>query len=162
MKTLIVGLGNPALGDDGVGWRVVKDVCKSLPEDARVDVNCLSLGGIGLMEQLIGYDRVILVDAFKMDAPVGSVSVLKLNQLPNYSAFHIASAYDMSLQEAMELGRGIGAHLPEDVTVVGVAVESIHEFSDDLSPPVAQVVPFVVRIVLDLLKEITTEETPGS
>ncbi len=160
MKTLVVGLGNPALGDDGVGWRVVKDVCATLP-DARVDANCLSLGGIGLMEQLIGYDRVILVDAFKMDAPAGSVSVLKLSELPNYSAFHIASAHDTSLRDAMELGRGIGAHLPEDVLVVGIAVESIHEFSDDLSPPVAQVVPFVVNIVLDLLKEITTEETPG-
>lgn len=161
MKTLVVGLGNPALGDDGVGWRVAKDVCKNLPEDARVDVNCLSLGGIGLMEHLIGYDRVILVDAFEMDAPVGSVSVLKLNQLPNYSAFHIASAHDTSLQKAMELGRKMGARLPEDVMVVGIAVENIHEFSDDLSPPVAQVVPFVVNILLDLLKGITTEETPG-
>ncbi|MCK7475813.1 MAG: hypothetical protein MZV49_25270 [Rhodopseudomonas palustris] len=80
---------------------------------------------------------------------------------PIILAFHIASAHDTSLQDAMELGRGIGAHLPEDVLVVGIAVESIHEFSDDLSPPVAQVVPFVVNIVLDLLKEITTEETPG-
>jgi Ni,Fe-hydrogenase maturation factor len=55
----------------------------------------------------------------------------------------------------------MGVYLPEDVLVVGIAVERIHEFSKDLSPPVAQVVPFVVNIVLDLLKEITTEETPG-
>ena len=158
MKTLIVGLGNPNLGDDGVGWKVAKEVCKNLPKDAHVAVNCLSLGGISLMEHLIGYDRVILVDAFEMDAPVGSISVLKLSELPNYSAFHIASTHDPSLQDAMELGRKMGAHLPEDVLVVGIAVERIHEFSKDLSPPVAQVVPFVVNIVLDLLKEIRMEE----
>ena len=154
MKTLIVGLGNPALGDDGVGWKVVKEVCKNLSDDARVYVNCLSLGGMGLMEHLIGYDRAILVDAFEMDAPVGSISVLKLNQLPNYSAYHIASVHNTSLQKAIEMGREMGAQLPEDVVVVGIATERVHEFSDDLSPPVAQVVPFIVNIVLDLLKEI--------
>jgi hydrogenase maturation protease len=161
MKTLIIGLGNPALGDDGVGWKVARDVCRSLTTDARVQVDCLSLGGIGLMEHLIGYDHVILVDAFKMDAPVGSVSVLNLDQLPNYSAFHIHGAHDVSLQKAIKMGREMGAHLPEDVMVVGIAIEQISEFAEDLSPTVAKVVPFVVNIVLDLLKEILTEQAPG-
>ncbi len=157
MKTLIVGLGNPKLGDDGVGWKVVMEVCKNLTEDARVRVDCLSLGGMGLMEHFIGYDRVILVDAFEMDAPVGSISVLKLSQLPKYSAYHIASDHDTSLQNAIELGREMGAYLPEQVMVVGIAVEHIHEFSEELSPPILQVVPYVVNIVLDLIKEFSAE-----
>ena len=157
MKVLIVGLGNPILGDDGVGWRVAEEVRKRLPEDAPVEVLCLSLGGISLMEHLIGYDRVILVDAFSTDAPVGSISVLRLSQLPNYSAFHITSIHDTSLQKAMELGREMGAHLPEDVMIVGIATEHIRDFSEELSPSVAQVVPCVVNIVLDMLEEISVE-----
>jgi hydrogenase maturation protease len=158
MKVLIVGLGNPILGDDGVGWKVAEEVRKRLPEDAPVEVLCLSLGGISLMENLIGYDQVVLVDAFSTDAPVGSISVLRLSQLPSYSAYHITSIHDTSLQKAMELGREMGAHLPEDVMVVGIATEHIQDFSEDLSPPVAQVVPCVVNIVLDLLDEISMEE----
>ena len=46
MKTLVVGLGNPILGDDGVGWKVAEEVKKQLSSDSLVDVNCLSLGGI--------------------------------------------------------------------------------------------------------------------
>lgn len=157
MKVLIVGLGNPILGDDGVGWKVAEEIRKRLPEGAPVEVLCLSLGGISLMEHLIGYDHVILVDAFSTDAPVGSISVLRLSQLPNYSAYHITSIHDTSLQKAMELGREMGAHLPEDVMVVGIATEHIHDFSEDLSPPVARVVPCVVNIVLDLLDEISVE-----
>lgn len=153
MKVLIVGLGNPILGDDGVGWMVAEDVRRHLPEGVPVDVLCLSLGGLSLMEHLIGYDQVILVDAFSTDAPVGSISVLKLSQLPNYSAFHITSVHDTSLQKAMELGREMGAHLPEEVIVVGIATDHIHEFSEDLSSPVARVVPCVVNIVLELLHE---------
>jgi len=162
MKTLIVGLGNPALGDDGVGWKIVKDVCKSLPEDLHVQVNCLTLGGMSLMEHLIGYDRAILVDAFATDAPVGSISVLKLSQLPNYSAYHITSAHDTSLQDAIERGREMGAHLPGDVMVVGIATERIHEFSEELSPSVEQVIPCVVKIVIDLLKEFLPEQPSRS
>jgi len=158
MKTLVVGLGNPILGDDGIGWKVAEEIGKQLPENDHVDIECLSLGGIGLMEHLVGYDQAIIVDAFEMDAPVGSISVLKLSQLPNYSAFHITSTHDTSLQTAMQLGREMGAHLPEDVMIVGVATEHIHDFSEDLSPPVARVVPCVVSIVLDLLREISMEK----
>jgi len=121
MKTLIVGLGNPILGDDGVGWRVAEEVRKRLSSpsppsplpvgegcrrrgEGDIDVDFLSLGGISLMEHLIGYERAILIDAFSLDAPDGSISVLKLNQLPNYSAFHVTSAHDTSLQNSLEFG----------------------------------------------------------
>jgi len=156
MKTLVVGLGNPILGDDGVGWKVAEDVMKRLPEDASVDVICLSVGGISLMEHLIGYDHAIIVDAFATDAPVGSISVLRLDQLPNYSAFHTTSSHDTSLQNAMELGRAMGAHLPDDVMIVGIATRQVFDFSEDLSPPVARVVHNVGLIILDLLKEHMT------
>jgi len=170
MKTLIVGLGNPILGDDGVGWRVAEEVRKQLSSpsppsplpvgegcrrrgEGDIDVDFLSLGGISLMEHLIGYERAILIDAFSLDAPDGSISVLKLNQLPNYSAFHVTSAHDTSLQNALELGKSMGAQLPDDITVVGIATKHIDEFGEELSPPVARVVPCVTNIVLDLLRE---------
>jgi len=156
MKIVVVGLGNPILGDDGVGWKVAEDVMKRLPEDASADVICLSVGGISLMEYLIGYDHAIIVDAFATDAPVGSISVLRLDQLPNYSAFHTTSSHDTSLQNAMELGRAMGAHLPDDVMIVGIATRQVFDFSEDLSPPVARVVHNVGLIVLDLLKEHMT------
>ncbi|HKI52607.1 MAG TPA: hydrogenase maturation protease [Anaerolineales bacterium] len=153
MRTIVVGLGNPILGDDGVGWKVANEVMGHLPEDASVDVTCLSVGGISLMEYLIGYDQAIIVDAFATDAPVGSISVLRLDQLPNYSAFHTTSSHDTSLQKAMELGKAMGFHLPDNVMIVGIATRQVFDFSEDLSPPVARVVHSVGTIVLDMLKE---------
>ena len=153
MKTLVVGLGNPILGDDGVGWKVAEKVKKQLPPETSVDVDCLSLGGISLMEHLIGYDRAILVDAFALDEPLGSILVLKLSDLPNYSAFHTTNAHDTSLQNAIKFGRALGAPLPDDVTVVGIATKHVYDFSEELSPPVEEAVPQASRIVLDLLKQ---------
>ncbi len=151
MKTIVVGLGNPILGDDGVGWRVAEEVKRHLPLDSQVEVECLSLGGISLMEHLIDYECAILVDAFALDEPIGSILILKLDDLPNYSAYHTTSAHDTSLQNAIELGKSMGAHLPEEVTVVGIATKRVHDFSEELSPPVAEAVPQAAKFVLDLI-----------
>ena len=151
MKTLIVGLGNPVLGDDGVGWKVAEKICQQLPADTPVVVDYLSLGGISLMEHLIGYDRAVLIDAFASDEDLGSIHVMNLNDMPNYSAFHIASAHDTSLQNALEMGRSLGAFLPEQITVIGIATKRIYDFSEELSPPVADAVPHAAKIALELL-----------
>jgi hydrogenase maturation protease len=155
VKTLVLGLGIPHLGDDGVGWKVVEAIKKQITTELPIDVGCTSLGGISLMEYLIGYQRAILIDAFALDEPIGSVLVLKLSELPNYSAFHTTGAQDMSLQKAIQLGRSMGAQLPEDITVVGITTKNIHDFSEDLTLPVAQAVPQAAHIVLDLLQQIT-------
>jgi hydrogenase maturation protease len=152
-RILVIGLGNPILGDDGVGWRVAEEVKKQLPPDLPVNVDCLSLGGLSLMEHLIGYGHAILIDAFALEEPVGSILILKLGDLPNYSAFHAASAREISLQTAIELGRSMGAQLPTEVTVVGIATKHVCDFSKSLSPPVSEAVPQAAKFVLDLLGE---------
>ena len=158
MKTLVVGLGNPILGDDGVGWKVAEEVKKLLAAGSCVDVECLSLGGISLMEHLIGYSRAILVDSFALDEPIGSILILKLDDLPNYSAYHTTSPHDTSLQNAIAMGKTLGAKLPDDVMVVGVATKRIHEFGTELSPPVAEAVPLAAKFVLELIDEKVTAE----
>jgi hydrogenase maturation protease len=153
MKTLVVGLGNPILGDDGVGWKIAEEVKNLLPADSCADVECLSLGGISLMERLIGYPRVILIDSFALDEPLGSILMLKLGDLPNYSAYHTNNPHDTSLQDAIAMGKALGARLPDDVMVVGIATKRIHEFKEKLSPSVAEAVPLAAKFVLELLEE---------
>jgi hydrogenase maturation protease len=152
-RMLVVGLGNPTLGDDGVGWKVAEELKRQLPPDLPVEVDCLSLGGVSLMEHLIGYDCAILIDAFALEEPIGSILILKLGDLPNYSAFHTASAHDIPLQKAIEMGKSMGAQLPDDVTVVGIATKRLCDFSRELSPPVAEAVPQAAKFALDLLSE---------
>src|SRR5512138_2851790 len=114
MKTIVIGLGNPILGDDGVGWKVAEEVKKRLAmapskRSNFVDVEFLSLGGISLMEHLIGYERAILIDALAGEQEIGSIVVAKLSEIPDYSALHITSAHDTSLQNALKLGKAMGA-----------------------------------------------------
>ncbi len=151
MKTIVIGLGNPILGDDGVGWCVAEEIKHQIEPEMRVDVDCLSLGGISLMEHLIGYERAILIDAFISEHEPGSIVISKLSDLPNYSAFHITSAHDTSLQNAIKLGKSLGAKLPDDVTVVGISAKHIYDFSEELSQPVSESVQKATKIVINML-----------
>ena len=65
MKTLIIGLGNPILGDDGVGWKVANQLTTIIDPDSSVEIDCASLGGLSLMERMLGYQRVIVIDSME-------------------------------------------------------------------------------------------------
>jgi hydrogenase maturation protease len=157
-KTIVIGLGNPILGNDGVGWKVAEEVERRIGARADVEVDCVSLGGISLMERLIGYDQAIVVDALQAE-PTGSVLVLTLEDLPNYSAFHTTNVHDVSLQNALKMGRDLGAQLPKRVMVVGVAVEPVFDFGEELSPEVQAAVPLATAATLDLLDASNPAET---
>jgi hydrogenase maturation protease len=163
MKTLIIGLGNPILGDDGVGWVVAEQVRKELDDrpssvvdGLSLEVDFVSLGGLSLMERLTGAERVILIDSiFTGKKPVGSVSRFTLNELPDLSAGHSASAHDTSLRNALNVGRSMDIPLPQDenVFIVAIEAERVYDFSQELSPSVAAAVPVAVHKVLELIND---------
>jgi len=104
------------------------------------------------MERLIDYDRAILIDAISTGKnPPGTVYSLRLEELPDFSAHHTASAHDASLQTALRLGREMGAHLPEEVLVVAIEAQKVYEFTEELTPAVATALPEAVGRVMELL-----------
>ncbi|MBI5838687.1 MAG: hydrogenase maturation protease [Chloroflexi bacterium] len=169
---LVIGLGNPILGDDGVGWTVAERVKQQVeinpryqicyrPVDSKVihrhsfvEVDCVSLGGLSLMERMLGYRRVVIVDSMETgQSPAGSVRVFKLDELANPSAGHSASAHDTSLITALRTAEAMGMPIPKSVEIVAIEAKNVYDFSEELSPVVAEAVPLAVQAVMDLLKE---------
>ncbi len=87
----------------------------------------------------------------RVRAGLGSVIASNLNEMPDYSAFHIASAHDTSLQNALKLGKSMGVSLPKELIVVGIATDHIYDFSESLSPAVARAISKATEIVINLL-----------
>jgi len=182
VRTIIIGLGNPLLGDDSLGWRVAEQVRLQLNlpsigwypsstddtqpqlQDRRdpiehqesLEVDFLSLGGLSLMERLEGYDRAILIDAISLgeDSP-GTVTVFRLEEMPDLSAHHLSSTHDTNLPTALRLGQAMGAHLPHDIYIVGVEAKNVYDFTEDLTPSVAEALPLAVQSVINLLSSLT-------
>ncbi len=170
MKTIVIGLGNPILGDDGVGWVVAQAVeeryhllersaASSWTIPGAVDFLCLSLGGLSLMEHLSDYQSAILIDAIQSPQhPPGACLHFPITALPDPSAGHLSSAHDTSLVNALQLGRKLGAELPVTIDIVAIVAENISDFSEQLSPAVAAAVPGAVQTVLEMLQSQSTQE----
>ena len=168
---LIVGLGNPILGDDGVGWRVAEQVSAQTgiplgdaplphlpPEELPpITIECYSLAGLSLMERLTGYNKVILIDSLNTGKHTqGEVVLFTLDELIDLTYGHSASAHDASLKTALKVGRDMNLPLPtdEDIHVIAIEAEHVYDFKEELTPAIAEAVPKAVEQVLRLIKEL--------
>jgi hydrogenase maturation protease len=155
MKTIVIGLGNPILTDDGVGVKVAYELERILAtrHPQLADVTEASAGGLRLMELMIGYDRAIIVDAFTNGSKTpGKMHRMTLDDLRDISPTqHSASAHDTTLVTALDAGKALGMHLPDEVVIFAIEVENVIDFSDEPTTAVAAAIPGVVTAVLNEL-----------
>ena len=153
-KTLIIGLGNPILTDDGVGVKVAYQLENRLDLKAHPELTITeaSAGGLRLMETMLGYDRVILIDAYYLkeaETNPGEIHRMTLEDLRASSPTqHSTSAHDTSLVTALDTAEKLGYQIPGEVIIYAVEVENILEFSESPTPAVSRAVPRVTAMVL--------------
>ena len=149
MKTLILGMGNPIMGDDGVGiWaaRALKDRVN----EEKVTVMETGMAGLNLLELLADYDRAILIDAIKTgEGEVGKIYRLEPETLNGTR--HAASTHGIDFSTALELGSRLGLSLPRDIILFGIEVADVNTFSEKCTPEVEKAIPVVADMVVQEL-----------
>ena len=130
---LVVGLGNSVLRDDAVGVRLARDFrrrwegrpSRGIRPGNTIDLRFIeecSVGGLTLVEQLVGYDRVIVLDSIcTRDGRPGDWCSFTASALR--STMNLSSVHDANFATALELGRRTGLALPPDERIVIFAVE---------------------------------------
>jgi hydrogenase maturation protease len=150
LRTLVLGLGNTICGDDGVGIRTAQalkeDVCGLEAEVAET-----TAAGIGLLDTIMDYERMIVVDAIQTKGgKAGQVYRLGLEDLP--ASLHSATLHDVDLPTALELGRRLGMEMPREVIVYAVEVADVATFREGCTREVERAIPEVASLVLQELK----------
>lgn len=134
-RTLVLGLGNDILSDDGVGLHAVRRVGELIGDLA--DVVEASIATIDLLPLMSDYDRVVIIDAFlSPDLPPGTPVRATAKDLPK--GFGYRSFHTLTFGEVMELGEWLGVAMPSEVVIHGLAVEETTTFGESFSPPVAE------------------------
>jgi hydrogenase maturation protease len=149
LKTLVLGLGNSILTDDRVGLAVAEEVSRRL-DTADVTVQQASTGGLGLLELVLGYDKIIIVDAIQTkNSDPGRIHRLSPDQFSGN--LRSLSAHDVSLATTLELARRLGKDIPKEIVIFAVEAGDVDSFGENLTPGVAAAVPAVVELVLQEL-----------
>jgi hydrogenase maturation protease len=157
MKTLVAGVGNVFLGDDGFGVEVVRALAgRSLPADVRLAD--FGIRGMDLTYALMdGYDAAIIVDVACRGGAPGTLYVIAPASGDDVPPTGL-EPHAMHPARVLAALRGIGAS-PCILRVVGCEPGMIDE--DDLhlglSDAVAAAVDPAVALVESLLAELGGE-----
>jgi hydrogenase maturation protease len=149
MKTIVLGVGNPILQDDGVGLHVIEALRQRLT-NPLVTIETASTGGMNLLDMIRGFEKVILIDAVKQnDSEPGEV---KRFLLSDFHSVHSCNPHDVSLSEALHVAAQLGEkHLPLQIILIGITVKNTYEFGEQLSSEVSSAIPTAVNMVLEEL-----------
>ena len=156
MKTLVLGLGNDLYGDDGVGLHVIRQILSN-PEmqkdlagcSQEVDFLECSLSGLALLDVIIGYDRLIIIDTIKRSDPIpGKVTVMKESDLRSIPG---PSPHYVSVPQAIEIGRHVGEKVPSQIDIIAVEAKNLYHLGEGLTAEMTEALPEIIQKLKDLL-----------
>jgi hydrogenase maturation protease len=142
---LLLGLGNPLFGDDGVGPAVVEGL---LEQDLPPEVEVLDGGtaGLGLLDTIAGRRLVVVVDAAEMGRPAGTVARLTPDQATLLGDQAPLSPHQLGLAEVLALAERL--EMAPTRVVIWAVQPAFLGWKYGLSPEVEASLPGLVVAVL--------------
>jgi len=144
--TLVLGIGNVLLGDEGIGVVAARSLMES-GLTGSVDIVDGGTGGFHLLSYFQDYRRLVLIDAAADGKPPGTVSHLRPKYAHDFP--RALSAHDIGLKDLVEAAALLG-HWPE-IDLITVSITDIQPMSLEISPPVRAALPEVDQIVRALV-----------
>jgi hydrogenase maturation protease len=145
-KVLILGIGNTLRSDDGLGVYVVRHIVESgvsLPEG--VELLDGGTAGFDLLGLIDGYDKIVIVDALKVDDKPGSIyRFTPEHAVDRRSQF---SLHEVGIMEVIKTLR-LMDHNPE-IEFVGIVPDNISDIDTNISSAVKDSIPRAVEVILD-------------
>jgi hydrogenase maturation protease len=148
MKTIVLGVGNLLLGDEGVGIHVVRHLeSESLP--AQTDLVDGGTGGFHLLEYFEIYERIVLVDATMDGRPPGTVTVLE----PRFSSEYppSLSAHDIGLKDLIDAVYLLDKR--PKIVLFAVSIAGAGSLGLSLTGDIEKVVPTAAGMIRDYLAD---------
>ena len=148
-RTVVIGLGNPLMGDDGVGLAALA----RLRDDWELDGVELVDGatwGLALLPVIEDAERLVLLDAIAAHGQPGDVIELARDRLPIYLSRKL-SPHQVDMRDALAVAE-LRGRLPNDIVAIGVQPADI-TLAAELSAPVARQLDNVVRAVVTQLEQ---------
>ena len=149
MKTLLLGLGNDLLSDDGIGLRVAAALRERLAHQKDLIIVETAEMGLSLLDLVTGFDALVMVDAIQTrKADPGFIHELDGGNLHSLPA---VSPHFLGVGEVLALGHRLGLAVPDEVLIFAIEVQDPFTVGTRLTPPLAAAFPGVVeRIALRL------------
>lgn len=142
-KTLVLGLGNILMGDEGVGVHVVRAL-ERLAHPDGVEYLDGGTGGFILLEPMQTADRVVIIDATTDGNPIGTVS----RTVPRFSRDYppTLTAHDVGIKDLLDIFYMLDGG--REVTLYTISIDPRQPITLNLSPQIAKAAEVAVDQIL--------------
>jgi len=144
---MILGLGNPILGDDGIGCSVSELIGSRIGEDSGITVLSASVSPIRLLDEISGFERLIIIDSITTGL-VEPGELLEI-QFPVNSSTPV-SVHHFSIDQILSIGNALGLSMPEHIKVYGIEIIRPEEYGSSLSPVISKRLPEIAEEIINL------------
>ena len=146
--TLILGIGNNLLADEGMGVHVVRYLQEhhsDTPGVTFLDGGTLSFT---LAEPIAEHDNLIVVDAAQLGEPAGTIRCFEGAEMDHYLTGNRASVHEVGLMDLFDISRLSGT-FPQQRALIGVQPKSLDwgEFpSAEVAPAIAEAAAMALAV----------------
>lgn len=149
-KTLVLGIGNILLRDEGIGVRIV-EALKTMPLPSNVELVDGGTAGADLIDLLAERQNVIIIDAVQSDTPPGTILKITPQNLlePRDNAL---SLHDLDIPQTLAMTRLLGC-APKRVIIFGIVPEC-NDPGMELTPTLESLVPRIADLVGEQIQNL--------
>ena len=145
METLILGVGNTILTDDGVGIKLARELGEV---KSNLKVRETSEAGIALLDLMIDYDKLIIIDSIKTrKGKPGDLYKLEPEDLK--PSKEPSSSHGIGIATAFELGKKLGCKLPTHVSIYAIEIKDSTTFGENCTSEVKEKIPSIKKQIIE-------------
>ena len=133
-ETVVIGVGNPLMGDDGLGIAVLEELREGWTFEPHLELLDGGTWGMNLLPHVEGARRLLLIDAIRARAEPGTLVVLEKDEIPRFLATKL-SPHQIDVKEVLALAELRGT-MPDEMVAIGLQPHSV-EMRASLSPAAA-------------------------
>lgn len=145
-RTVVFGIGNTLMADDGAGVRVL-ELLTDLP--GNVELVEMATGGMSLLHHFDGVDKAIIVDAVDFGGDPGKVRIFQPGDVDSIKTVGY-SLHDLDILKVLDLAKQMGT-LPKEIFIAAIQPARL-EMGEGLSPEVEAALPELAAQIKSLLK----------
>jgi hydrogenase maturation protease len=158
MRTLVLGVGNPLMSDDGVGQRLLAELASLPPPLAGVDYVDAGTLSFLLLPRIEDCAALLVLDAARLGGAPGEFREFSGAEMDEFLKSDSCSVHEIGMRDLLDAARLTEA-LPARRAFVGVQPDRV-DWGDTLSPPVAAAVPAAVALARGILERWQRDVAP--
>ena len=123
-ETVVIGLGNPLMGDEGIGVHIIRALGEVSAVDETVDIVELGTSPMAVIHTIARYDKAIIVDCARMMQTPGTVCRFTPAEAVSVKSLPGLSLHECELLRTLKISAQLGEH-PAEVIIFGIEPETV-------------------------------------